>query len=100
MQINEIINKIISNEYEYSHHADIERIADDLTFSQIEQAILSGEILEDYPNISKRKERCLIIGFSGDIPIHVVCGWRGKRIVIITVYTPTPPKFIDPWTRG
>jgi len=29
-----------------------------------------------------------------------VCGWRGEKIVLITVYIPRPPKFIDPWTRG
>jgi hypothetical protein len=41
-----------------------------------------------------------MVGFANEIPIHVICGWRGEKIALITVYIPTPPKFIDPWTRG
>ena len=47
-----------------------------------------------------RGESCLMLGFSDDIPIHIVCGWKGSKVVMITVYVPKPPKFIDPWTRG
>ena len=49
---------------------------------------------------SGRGESCLMLGFSEKIPIHTVCGWRGNRIAIITVYVPKPPKFIDPYTRS
>jgi hypothetical protein len=99
MDIEEIQAKIQANEYGYSHHAEIERVADGLTFAQIEEALLNGEILEEYPDIG-RGESCLVVGYSSDIPIHIVCGWRGKNIVIITVSIPTPPTFLDPWTRA
>ncbi|MGQ9628281.1 MAG: DUF4258 domain-containing protein [Anaerolineae bacterium] len=66
---------------------------------QVEEALLSGAILEDYPDTG-RGESCLIVGFATDgTPIHTVCGWRGEDVVIITIYIPRPPKFIDPWTR-
>jgi hypothetical protein len=42
----------------------------------------------------------LVLGFADEIPVHIVCGWRGNKIAIITVYVPKPPKFIDPWTRS
>jgi len=99
MNLEEIKEKIRNNEYDYTLHAEIERKADDLTFSQIELAILGGEVLERYPD-DGRGESCLLLGFSDNIPIHVVCGWRGTRIVVITVYVPKPPKFVDPWTRS
>lgn len=70
-----------------------------MTFHQLEKALLNGEILEDYPDTG-RGESCLVLGFSDDIPIHAVCGWRGQKLSLITVYVPKPPKFIDPWTRG
>ncbi len=73
--------------------------ADDLTFYQVEEAVLNGMILEQYPDTG-RGESCLVSGFSENIPIHIVCGWRGDEIAIITVYVPKPPKFRDPWTRG
>ena len=85
--------------YVYTLHAEVERKADDLTFHQIEQALLIGEILEQYPDTG-RGESCLILGFSDDIPIHIVCGWWGNKVAIITGYVPKPPKFVDPWTRS
>jgi hypothetical protein len=61
--------------------------------------LLNGKILEQYAD-SGRGESCLVVGFAGEIPVHAVCGWHGEKIVLITVYIPGPPKFVDPWTRG
>ncbi len=72
---------------------------DGLSFEEIEMAMLSGEILEQYPD-SGRGESCLVVGFAHNVPIHVVCGWRGEKLSIITVYIPKPPKFVTPWKRG
>jgi hypothetical protein len=44
MIIDEIKEKVGKNLYEYTLHADIERKADDLTFYQIEGAIVAGDI--------------------------------------------------------
>lgn len=99
MDIATIQSKIRSNDYVYSQHADIERKADNLTLFQVEKALLNGEILEQYPDTG-RGESCLVVGFSNELPIHIVCGWFGEKIVLITVYIPCPPKFLDPWTRG
>lgn len=98
MDIEKIKAKVTANQYVYTHHAEIERIADELKFTEIEEALSTGQILEQYPDTG-RGESCLILGFSNDVPIHVVCGWRGDKIAIITVYIPRPPKFIDPRTR-
>jgi signal recognition particle GTPase len=98
VKINTIRKKIQADEYVFTLPADTERKADDLTFHEIEQAILNGEVLERYDDTG-RGESCLIVGFAGETPIHVVCGWRGDKVAIITVYVPKPPKFVDPWTR-
>ncbi|HUU13056.1 MAG TPA: DUF4258 domain-containing protein [Terriglobia bacterium] len=98
MDIETIRRKVRLNEYVYTEHADIERQEDSLTFAQIEEALLNGTILEQYAD-QGRGESCLVVGFGGETPVHVVCGWRGERIVLITVYSPRPPKFKDPWTR-
>ncbi|MEW6200464.1 MAG: DUF4258 domain-containing protein [bacterium] len=99
MDIEEIKTKIRNNKYAYSHHAETERKAEGLTFAQVETALLSGQILEQY-NDTGRGESCLVVGFTGDIPVHAVCGWRGEKILLITMYIPRIPTFIDPWTRG
>ncbi|NJN82160.1 MAG: DUF4258 domain-containing protein [Caldilineaceae bacterium] len=99
MDIADIKKRVQTDQYAYSLHAEMERKIDKLTFTQVEEALLDGKILEQYPD-SGRGESCLVVGFSGETPIHVVCGWRGEKIALITVYIPTLPKFVDPWTRG
>ncbi|MEG5065897.1 DUF4258 domain-containing protein [Microcoleus sp. B3-A4] len=99
MKVEEIQARVRQNLYVYTNHGDIERQADELTFTQVEEALLNGEILEQYPNTG-RGESCLILGYAGEIPIHIVCGWRGERVAIITVYIPSLPNFINPRDRG
>lgn len=95
-----IIYKIKKNRYFFSRHADQERQNDNLMISEIEEAIINGRILEKYPDTG-RGESCLFAGFTeAGKPIHIVCGTRGDFITIITVYIPTPPKFITPFERG
>lgn len=99
MDIEKTKRKIISNQYEISFHAKKERYAEDITISDLENAILNGEILEDYPN-DRRGSSCLILGCSRNIPIHVICGHtETKWVRILTVYIPKPPKWIDEKTR-
>ena len=99
MDIEEIKAIIRANQYVYTYHAEIERKTDELTFAQAEEALLNGEVLEQFSDTG-RGESCLIIGFAKNIPIHTVCGWRGEKVALITTYIPRPPEFLDPWTRG
>ena len=99
MDAAEIRQRVRGNTYAYSQHADLQRRADNLTFAQIEEALLNCEVLEQYPDTG-RGESCLVLGFVDGLPIHVVCGWRGDALVTITVYIPRPPRFRDPRTRG
>jgi hypothetical protein len=70
------IKRLVSNDhYAYSMHADIERKEDGLSFEEIEMAILSGEILEQYPD-SGRGKSCLVVGsqIMFRFMLYVVCG--------------------------
>lgn len=100
MDIESIKAKVRDDDYFYSLHADNERQNDELSILEIEEAILNGRILEDYEDTG-RGESCLIVGFSNNgKPIHIVSGYNSDRMVIITVYIPTPPKFKTPYERG
>ena len=73
---------------------------DNLTVAEIEESLLQGSILETYPE-DKRGSSCLVVGFTQrGKPVHTVCGRSGDALLIITVYIPTPPKFITPFERG
>ena len=63
MEIEKIKEKIRHNEYEISFHAEKERYAEDISINDLETAVYSGEILEDYPN-DPRGPSCLILGYS------------------------------------
>jgi len=99
MEIEEIREKIRHDKYEISFHAEKERYAEDMTISDLETAISNGEILENYSD-DPRGQSCLILGYSQNRPIHIVCGYTSINwIRIITVYIPKPPKWIDERTR-
>jgi hypothetical protein len=98
MDIEIIKTKVQRGELVFSIHAEEERMDEDLTAQDVITAILNDEILEQYPDTG-RGISCLVLGFVDEKPIHVVCGWHGDLLVIITVYIPTLPYFSDPWTR-
>lgn len=94
-----ITQKIQENDYYFSKHAEQERQNDNLLIEEIEEALLAGRILEQYEDTG-RGESCLVVGFTEQgKPIHIVCGAREDVLAIITVYIPTPPKFINPYER-
>lgn len=100
MEIEEIKEKIKYDRYEICFHAEKERYAEDITVSDLETAISNGEILEDYTNYP-RGPSCLILGYSKNRPIHIVCGYTPiKWIRIITVYIPKLPKWTNEKTRA
>ena len=96
-----IRDEIEKQSYEISLHADDERIADGLTVSRLEFVLSQCKIVEQYPD-DPRGESCLAAGFTPDrVPVHVVCGRNPSgHLIVITVYIPTMPKWIDPYTRN
>jgi hypothetical protein len=100
ISIDWIKQAVLDDDYRYSGHGDQERQNDDLTLTQVKQALLNGRILEQYGDMG-RGLSCLVAGFTDNgIPIHAVCGCMGKTLVIITVHIPEPPKFKNPFERG
>lgn len=100
MAIDWIKQCVVDERYRYSRHGDKERQNDNLSLLEIEQALLNGRIIEQYPDTG-RGESCLLVGFTdAGAPVHVVCASMGDWLIIVTVYIPTPPKFKNPYERG
>ena len=88
-----------TNEYYFSKHGDQERQNDNISISEVEEALLECRII-DYYEDTGRGESCLVAGFTETgKPIRLVCGTRGDRLVIVTVYIPRPEKFKTPYER-
>ena len=94
MDIDFIKKNVNNNEYDLSLHAHNERQEERITVDEIEKVLLKGAIIEQYPN-DPRGRSCLVAGRVSEKPLHVVCGMRGKRLLIITVYRPRPPVWIN-----
>jgi hypothetical protein len=105
MNLEDIKRLLVEGSYEFSFHAQQQRLEENLDTKEIEDAIVhNGEILEDYPD-DPRGNSCLILGFTTTRPVHAVVGLakkgdnvRGLRV--ITVYVPQFPKWVDARTRG
>jgi hypothetical protein len=95
-----IREQVKADNYEFSLHAEHEREDEHILVEEIEQSVISGELLENYPD-DPRGHSCLILGFTrAGRAIHSVWGLLPDgRVRVITVYIPLPPKWIDPWTR-
>ena len=66
--------------------------------NDIEQAMETGTIIEDYPE-DQRGPSCLVLGFVGRRPLHIVCGQANvDEVLIITAYEPDPAEWESDWT--
>ena len=65
-----------------------------ITTSEVEAVVMSGEVIEDYPD-DPRGHSCLLLGLGqDDRPIHVVCSPKDDYLAAITAYLPDP----DQWS--
>lgn len=62
---------------------------------EIMDCILTGEIIEQYPN-DYPYPSCLTLGNkSTNKPLHVVVGSNGSQLWIVTAYYPSSEKWMD-----
>ena len=91
-QMAAIARAVAQGQYRYTVHGTRQRIERRLSREEIEDAILSGEIVEDYPE-HHYGPCCLILGrTSGGKALHMVCSCRSV-VDIITVYEPDPAEW-------
>jgi hypothetical protein len=86
----------------WSRHAIAEAINDNLSRSEIELALVTAEIVEDYPTSHRPLPDCLVLGYLPDErPIHAVVAIdeANDRIFLVTVYLPSEEKWYDDWRR-
>ena len=94
MKISEVKRKISNGEYRYSDHAVKKMISRSIDRSEIEEAVLEGEIIEGYPD-DKYSPSCLIHGKTKtgkDLHVQIALP---PAVVIITAYEPEEIEWID-----
>ena len=102
MDVQRIRDLIRSGRFEFSKHAEREREADEISMAEFEEALTHCETIEDYPN-DPRGPSSLVLGFSGNRPIHAVCALKTapSEVLIITAYDPSrrPEKWTQDYRR-
>ena len=68
-----------------------------ITVAEVRSVITHGKTIQHYREDKPFPSR-LILGWSDERPLHVVCAWDAENLilVVITVYEPDP----DVWMAG
>jgi len=78
----------------YRTHA-IERMAQrDVATDEVRDVVTDGETIEAYPDDEPYPSR-LVVGWSGDRPLHVLVADDEDRRIVMTVYEPDPDRWSD-----
>lgn len=87
-------------EFQFTGHAHKERQEETIKAKEIRDALMKCELLENYPD-DPRGASCLVLGYSEGRAIHIVCGrTKCDWLLVITVYIPKPPKWINERKRA
>ena len=88
LNIDKIKHFVKDEKIRWTNHVMIRLLQRNITQSDVEKALLNGEIIEEYEN-DYPYPSCLVYGINlNDEDLHVVCGSNGKELWIITAYYP------------
>ena len=94
--IDDIREKMASDQFEFSQHAVDQSIVRHISVQELREAIAVGEVIEDYPD-DKYGPSCLVFGVTlVSRPLHIQCSYPSRPLVkIITLYEPDPQRWVD-----
>ena len=88
LNIDKIKHFVKDEKIRWTNHVMIRLLQRNITQSDVEEALLNGEIIEEYEN-DYPYPSCLVYGINlNDEVLHIVCGSNGKELWIITAYYP------------
>ena len=94
MTIKDIQDKIKEGEYRFSDHAVKRMIEKSVDRHEVEETILGGEIIEEYPD-DKYSPSCLIYCKTRKgRNLHVQISYP-PAVVVITTYEPDPEEWVN-----
>lgn len=95
MDISEIRNKCNDESIEMTQHVLVRFQQRRISYAEVKEIVLSGEIIEDYPD-DYPYPSCLMFGktAAGRV-LHVVVGLSETSLWIVTAYEPSPAKWSE-----
>ena len=93
-----LLRAFAGHDYFLTEHASDRAVARGIDSHEIEDAVLSGVLLEDYPN-DKYGPSCLLMGRTRrGRPLHVQVSYP-PQVKVITVYEPSSSEWHDDYSR-
>ncbi len=94
----ESIRALLDKPFHMTQHAEQRRRQRGISIQDIKNAILCGDVIENYPD-DYPYPSCLIMGYTEQgSPLHLVCGVGEGELFVITAYRPDPMKWYPDWT--
>jgi len=94
--LDEIRQKIETDQFEFSKHAADQTIIRRISFPEVREILANAEVIEDYPE-HKYGPSCLIFCRTmAARPLHIQCSYPSRPLIkVITLYEPDPARWID-----
>ena len=100
MALEQIRHQAETENVRITQHAHREMVDEEISLNELLEAIVSGQILENYPE-HRRGACCLVNGTTDEgRPLHIVCTTALPVLIIITGYEPKAPKWLTPMARN
>ena len=88
MDIGKVKLLLEEEKIQWTNHVLVRLLQRGITQKEIENALLNGEIIEEYEN-DYPYPSCLVCGLNAQSEIlHIVCGLAQQKLWIITAYYP------------
>lgn len=84
----------------WSRHAIAKAVREQVARQEVEVALTSAEVIEDYPATHRALPDCLVLCWlDQENPIHVVVAldMANTRLFMVTVYKPLQEKWQNDW---
>lgn len=100
MTLEQLRRQAATENVRITQHAQQEMVEEEITFDELLEAIVGGEVLENYPE-HRRGACCLVNGATNEgRPLHIVCTTALPVLIIITSYEPKAPQWVTPVERN
>lgn len=100
MALEQLRRQAATENLRITQHAQQEMVEEEITFDELLEAIVGGQILENYPE-HRRGACCLVNGATDEgRPLHIVCTTAMSMLIIITAYEPKMHRWVTPLERN
>ena len=95
MTIEDIRSRCKDDKIEVTAHVLLRFQQRSISYTEIKEVIMNGEIIEDYPE-DYPYPSCLIFGYTvHNRVLHVVVGMSEDKLWLITAYQPNPEQWSE-----